>query len=89
MRIIALFNFLIAPVSITAFISKPSQQLPKGWKLQATATLDDRVIEGELKPTNNFVLVKIAKEAEEVAGGILLTKSVSFMYVYEMVSDDK
>ena len=78
MRIIALFNLLItAPASIAAFTAKPS--ISKGWRLQATATLEDRVIEGELKPTNNFVLVKIAKEAEEVAGGILLTKSVSYI----------
>lgn len=78
MGIFALFIFTvtISTVSISSFTTKPSIQcVPKGWRLHATATLEDRVIEGELKPTNNFVLVKIAKEAEEVGGGILLAQS--------------
>lgn len=36
------------------------------------ATLEGRVIEGELKPTNNFVLVKKAAEIEKTDGGIIL-----------------
>jgi len=38
-----------------------------------SATLDGRKIAGELKPLNNFLLVKIAKAQEETEGGILLT----------------
>jgi len=63
-----------ASISAAAFTSK-SCSTSKGWNLHAKATLEDRVIEGELKPTNNFVLVKIAEAAEEVAGGIILTQS--------------
>lgn len=66
---------ILSTVSIRAFTIKPYHCSSKGWKLQATSTLEDRVIEGELKPTNNFVLVKVAKDAEEVAGGILLAQS--------------
>lgn len=36
-------------------------------------TLEGREIEGELKPTNNFILVKKAKIQDQTSGGILLT----------------
>jgi len=42
-------------------------------KLKLPATLDGQTIEGELTPTNNFILVKIADVQEQTAGGILLT----------------
>ncbi|KAL7480357.1 hypothetical protein ACHAW6_006053, partial [Cyclotella cf. meneghiniana] len=37
--------------------------------------LEGREIEGTLTPTNNFVLVKVAKAVEQTTGGILLTGS--------------
>ncbi|KAL7535985.1 hypothetical protein ACHAXR_006843 [Thalassiosira sp. AJA248-18] len=39
------------------------------------AKLEGREIEGALKPTNNFVLVKVAAIEDETEGGILLTGS--------------
>jgi len=39
------------------------------------AILEGREIEGTLTPTNNFVLVKVAKAVEQTTGGILLTGS--------------
>ena len=47
-----------------------------GTKLKLPATLDGQTIEGELAPTNNFILVKIADVQEETAGGIFLTGKV-------------
>ena len=41
--------------------------------LQAEATLDGRKIKGQVKPLNNFLLLKCADAAEETDGGILLT----------------
>lgn len=38
-----------------------------------SATLDGRKINGEVKPLNNFLLVKISGLKEQTAGGILLT----------------
>ena len=35
--------------------------------------LDGRAVDGEIKPLNNFLLVKTAKAIEETDGGILLT----------------
>jgi len=40
-------------------------------------TLEGRLIEGELKPTNNFILVKVAEDVEETEGGIILSGKVS------------
>lgn len=37
------------------------------------ATLDGQKIQGEVKPLNNFVLIKIAEAVEQTDGGILLT----------------
>jgi chaperonin GroES len=37
------------------------------------AKVDGRTVEGEVKPTNNFILVKIADAIEQTEGGILLT----------------
>jgi chaperonin GroES len=39
---------------------------------QCDATLEGRIIKGELKPINNFLLVKIAEAKEQTEGGILL-----------------
>ena len=37
------------------------------------AKVDGRTVEGEVKPANNFILVKIADAVEKTEGGILLT----------------
>jgi chaperonin GroES len=37
------------------------------------AKIDGRTVEGEVKPANNFILVKIADAVEKTEGGILLT----------------
>ena len=39
---------------------------------QCNVKLDGRTIEGEVKPLNNFILVKIAEAQEQTAGGIVL-----------------
>lgn len=39
---------------------------------ECSATLDGRKVDSELKPTNNMVLIKQAKEVEETGGGIIL-----------------
>jgi len=36
------------------------------------ATLEGRTIEGEIKPTNNFIFVKLSAALEETDGGIIL-----------------
>lgn len=41
--------------------------------LHAAATLDGRKIKGEVKPLNNFLLLKVAGTQEQTDGGILLT----------------
>lgn len=41
--------------------------------LSATTKVDGRTVEGEVKPANNFILVKIADAIERTEGGILLT----------------
>jgi chaperonin GroES len=41
--------------------------------LSRKAKVDGRTVEGEVKPTNNFILVKIADAIEQTQGGILLT----------------
>jgi chaperonin GroES len=50
--------------------SKPAFTRPS---TQCNIKVDGRTIDGEVKPTNNFVLVKIALSAEQTEGGILLT----------------
>jgi chaperonin GroES len=37
------------------------------------AKVDGRTVDGEVKPTNNFILVKVADAVEQTEGGILLT----------------
>jgi len=41
--------------------------------LYAQNKLDDRLVEGEIEPLNNFLLVQIDEAAKETDGGILLT----------------
>ena len=72
---ISLFKAALFCVSVNAFAPNPMGVR----KSQTTfsATLEGRVIEGEVKPTNNFILVKVADAIEETAGGIILAGKVS------------
>jgi chaperonin GroES len=54
-------------VDIQTTRTMPSQQSA------LLAKVDGRTVEGEVKPTNNFILVKIADALEQTEGGILLT----------------
>ena len=54
--------------------------------VQLGAKLEGRVIDGVLKPTNNFVLVKVAAVEDETEGGIFLTGSVSYLGVMTFTS---
>jgi len=73
MRTITSYLSVILLLQTKAFTTKfPNQS---GWLALHAETLEGRSIEGELKPVNNFVLVKVAKEQEEIAGGIVLAKS--------------
>jgi len=81
-------------VNVNAFAPNPMGVR----KSQTTfsATLEGRVIEGEMKPTNNFILVKVADAIEETAGGIILAGKVSRYYllfllyyvIYETLSEN-
>jgi hypothetical protein len=71
---IAVFSLILEPSTAFApFMSKPTQisQLKatnvEGWK-----------IDGTIKPTNNFILVKKTVDQKETDSGILLSKTVSF-----------
>lgn len=71
---IAAFSLILEPSTAFApFISKRTQisQLKatnvEGWK-----------IDGTIKPTNNFILVKKTVDQKETESGILLSKTVSF-----------
>jgi hypothetical protein len=64
----------------SAFVSS-AFGVTKSSASQLGAILEGRKIEGELKPTNNFVLVKLAPIEESTSGGIFLTGSVSICCV--------
>jgi len=68
--IILFFSGLVG--NVNAFMNQPP--LPMGMRKLTTvgATLEGRLIEGEVKPTNNFVLVKVAAAIEKTDGGIIL-----------------
>jgi hypothetical protein len=70
---ITLFSLMLGPSTAFAPIMlKPTQisQLKatnvEGWK-----------IDGKIKPTNNFILVKKTLDQKETSSGILLSKTVS------------
>lgn len=63
---------LLTGYHVTAFVPTTGRG---GMPLVGThlgATLEGRLIEGEIKPTNNFILVKVAAAVEETEGGIIL-----------------
>jgi chaperonin GroES len=60
---------VLALNGVDAFTSKPAFSR---LSTQCDATLEGRTIKGELKPINNFLLVKIADAKEQTEGGILL-----------------
>jgi chaperonin GroES len=53
-----------------AFTSKPAFTRPS---TQCDVVVDGRTMEKEVKPTNNFVLVKLPDALESTAGGLFLT----------------
>jgi len=59
-----------AVVSCSAFVTEPT--FTRSTALWSTSTLEGRVIDGALKPTNNFILVKKADAIEKTDGGIIL-----------------
>lgn len=62
-------------VVVEAFRTAASQK-PAFSRLLSTqrkATLEGRTIKGDLKPINNFLLVKVAEAQEKTEGGILLS----------------
>ena len=74
---IAVSLILGSSFSVTAWMSQP---LAVHWPAVATTTtalqattLDGRKIKGEVKPLNNFMLLKCADAEDQTEGGILLT----------------
>jgi chaperonin GroES len=67
--VIACITTVLALNEVEAFTSKPAFSR---LSTQCDATLEGRTIKGELKPINNFLLVKIAEAKEQTEGGILL-----------------
>lgn len=59
-------------IDVTAFVPAPMGVRASSSRSSLGATLEGRLIEGEIKPTNNFVLVKIADAIEKTDGGIIL-----------------
>ena len=68
-------------IPVNAFVPNPMGVRKSQTTLSAT-TLEGRVIEGEMKPTNNFILVKVADAIEETEGGIILAGKVGFFFFY-------
>lgn len=73
-----LFAIVLACLAVRSTEGFASNQIAFQKRREATicsmaSTLDGFKIGGELKPLNNFLLVKVAEAEEETAGGILLT----------------
>ena len=62
-------------MSASAFTvpSATTSSRPTSTSLFAATTLDGRKIKGDVKPLNNFLLLKCADEEDKTDGGILLT----------------
>lgn len=77
-----LVSIIAAATSFTAschaFVA-PGPARAKNNDVRLGVKLEGRDIEGALKPTNNFILVKVADIEDETEGGILLTGSVSYV----------
>jgi chaperonin GroES len=70
MKLLAAVCTLLAWEGALAFTSCPAF---KRTSTKCNLKIDGRAIMGEIKPSNNFVLVKIAKEVDKSDGGILLS----------------
>lgn len=70
-KILSLAAALLCTISANAFV--PNAR-PMGVRKSTSIgpTLEGRLIEGEIKPTNNFILVKVAPDIEQTEGGIIL-----------------
>jgi len=77
--LLALLNLAVLE-TVTGFTTFPAATTATATAAAATRTtelfaskLDGRAVDGEIKPLNNFLLVKTAKAIDETEGGILLT----------------
>jgi chaperonin GroES len=70
MKLLAVVSALFALEAAVAFAPSPAFTRAS---TQCNIKVDGRTIEGEVKPTNNFVLVKKAQAQEQSEGGILLS----------------
>ena len=50
------------------------------------ATLEGWLVNGNVKPVNNFVLVQVADIQEKTDSGILLSKTVEFFFSFLLTS---
>jgi len=64
---------LAASMPLTSAFVVQTNNARTASSLSATSTLDGRKIEGDIKPLNNFLLLKVAEAQEQTDGGILLT----------------
>jgi chaperonin GroES len=71
--LVAILNFMAleAVLGFTSFAPKPAAFRPQTQCF--ASTLDGRKIAGDVKPLNNFLLIKVAEAVEKTEGGILLT----------------
>jgi chaperonin GroES len=71
--LVAILSFMAleAVLGFTSFAPKPAAFRPQTQCF--ASTLDGRKIAGDVKPLNNFLLIKVAEAVEKTEGGILLT----------------
>lgn len=70
MKLLAATSALLALKGVLCFTVHTD--FSRATNTRCNLKVDGRTIEGDLKPTNNFVLVKIAEAQEQTEGGILL-----------------
>jgi chaperonin GroES len=68
--LVACITVVLAWNGVEAFTGKPAFSRVS---TRCDATVEGRTIKGELKPINNFLLVKVADAQEQTEGGILLS----------------
>lgn len=75
---------LVAVATVGAFA--PARTNSRSAAAPLAVTLEGRQIAegGDLKPVNNFVLVKVAEIQDKTDSGILLTGSVSFVLCFRL-----
>ena len=66
------YALLVASESATAFLSSPAAFGTTRSPTQCNLKVDGRTINGDIQPTNNFVLIKKAQAQEQTGGGIIL-----------------